>query len=54
MNLLQETFKIVLLIQDALNDYNVKVSITKKEWLTFWSIHTKLSERLNYALLKWI
>lgn len=54
MNLLQETFKIVLLIRDALNDYDVKVSITKKEWLTFWNIHTKLSERLNYALLKWI
>ena len=54
MDLLEEAFEAVLLIQRALDDCNTEVNDAKKEWLAFWGIYTETPEGLRYPLPKWI
>jgi len=54
MDLLQDTFEVVLLIRCALDDCVTKVNVAKREWLAFWGIYMETTEELNYPLPKWI
>lgn len=44
MDLLEEAFEAVLLIQRALGNRDTKVNVAEKEWLALWGIHTEMPE----------
>ena len=54
MDLLEEAFEAVLLIQRALDDYDTEVHAARKGWLAFWGIYIEPTEGLKYPLPEWI
>jgi hypothetical protein len=53
MNLLEEAFEAVLLIQRSLNDCDAEMHVAKKEWLALWNVYVETTEGLEYPLPEW-
>ena len=53
MNLLEEAFEAVLLIQRRLNDCDAEMHVAKKEWLALWNVYVETTEGLEYPLPEW-
>ena len=50
LDLLREAFEAALLIRSALDSYDTKVSVAKKEWLASWGIYRETPDGLKYPL----
>ncbi|KAI9767645.1 MAG: hypothetical protein M1840_005516 [Geoglossum simile] len=54
LDVLQEAYEAVLLIQDALQKCSYEETAAERDWLTFWGIHYGSEETSGYRPAEWI